>query len=416
MDDARHKTGRILVVDDVRTNRDILERRLVTDGHTVVKVPDGQSALAILADSNFDLVLLDLLMPGLSGFDVLKKMKSDPQLRNIPVVIISAQEETDSAIRCIEAGAHDYMPKPFNLKLLRARIQSGLENKQWTDDEREHKQFIQQAFARYLSPVIVSQLVENPDKLVLGGERTDISCVFTDLTGFTHLVEAYEPATVLPLLNRYFEGMCSIILKHEGTIDKIIGDALHAFFGAPLKQNNHADKAVRCAIELDRYARDFVASAESTRLGFGHTRIGVNSGVALVGNFGGNSFFNYTAYGDVVNTAARMESANRYFGTTLCVSADSANQCIDVLFRPIGRLMLKGKNIGVEGFEPLYTESPDTSPIEQYNKAYQQLDEHTDDMVMMFVDLAAQYPNDPLVNYHAKRLHLGEKGTTIVME
>ena len=174
------ETGLILVVDDIASNRDLLSRRLARDGHRVETVPGGAEALQRLSEGDIDLVLLDLMMPKMSGYEVLGRMKADARLRDIPVVIVSALHDSESVIRCIEAGADDYLPKPINPKLLRARIRAGLENKQTLDEERQQKRFIRQAFARFLSPAVVDQLVSDPDKLSLGGERAGLTCRFND--------------------------------------------------------------------------------------------------------------------------------------------------------------------------------------------------------------------------------------------
>jgi class 3 adenylate cyclase len=410
------ETGRILVVDDIESNRDLLARRLETDGHRVTVAADGEQALEILKEQEFDLVLLDLMMPGLSGFDVLQRLKIDSELRDIPVIMISALDETDSVIRCIEAGADDYLPKPFNPILLKARIRSGLEKKQWSDSERQQRKFIRQAFARFISPAVVDQLVSDPSRLSLGGERKDLTCIFTDLAGFTTLIENLEPPVVLPLLNRYLDGLCKIVLEHDGTIDKIVGDALHAFFGAPVEQLDHPQRAMTCALALAEFADDFANQEIAVELGFGHTRIGVHSGVAVVGNFGGDSFFDYTAHGDVVNSAARLETANKPLGTRTCVSGATASRCPNIEFRPVGKLLLKGKAQEIEAFEPFPKNDSRRAPPDEYDKAFALLQDGKPSALAAFMDLQRAYPEDPLAAFHAKRLSAGESGTVINLD
>jgi adenylate cyclase len=407
-------TGHILIVDDIEANRNLLTRQLTRQGHTVSTVSSGAEALETLQDGNFDLVLLDLMMPGMSGYEVLARMKKDESLRNLPVIMISALDEVDSVVRCIEAGAGDYLHKPINPTLLKARIKSGLETKQWLDTERQQKRFIRQAFARFLAPAVVDQLVTDPSKLELGGERVEITCLFTDLEGFTSLIEGAEPSVVLPLLNSYLDSMCRIVLDHGGTIDKIVGDALHVFFGAPLSQPDHAALAVDCALAMDEFARSFTGSDEAKALSFGRTRIGVHTGFAVVGNFGGESFFDYTAHGDTVNTAARMESANKYLGTSICVSSETVAGCSGHEFRPVGTLMLKGKSEGVEAFEPLRAVSLAEDARKAYFEAYELMRKGDDLARAAFGELSRLYPLDTLAACHARRLTAGEIGTKIV--
>ncbi|MEE9570540.1 MAG: response regulator [Gammaproteobacteria bacterium] len=410
------ETGRILVVDDIESNRDLLSRRLTRDGHHVAVAADGKEALAMLGEGEFDLVLLDLMMPRMNGYEVLKHMKADAELRNIPVIMISALDETDSVIRCIEAGADDYLLKPFNPVLLKARLKSGLENKQWSDDERRRRRFIRQAFSRFISPTVVDQLVDDPSRLSLGGERLDITCVFTDLEGFTGLIESSEPTEVLPVLNRYLDGMCQIVLEHDGTIDKIVGDALHVFFGAPLPRPDHAQCAIRCVLALDAYARNFVVDEAARKLNFGGTRIGAHTGVAVVGNFGGESFFDYTAHGDVINTTARMESVNKHIGTAICVSAATASRCPDMPFRPIGRLLLKGKSQSVDAFEPLSAEQAVLASVQTYHDAFELLVHEDPAARDVFDQLRREYPADRLIAFHAERLDKGQSGTLLTFD
>jgi len=409
------ETGYILVVDDIETNRELLSRRLRRDGHRVALAEGGRQALKMLSEEKFDLVLLDLMMPDLNGFQVLAEMKTDSELNILPVIMISAFDETDSIIRCIEAGADDYLPKPVNPILLRARIKSGLEKKQLQDKDRQQKKFIRQAFSRYISPEIVDQLVQDPSRLSLGGERLEITCVFTDLAGFTSLIEKKDPAEVLPLLNSYLDGMCKIVREHEGTIDKIVGDALHVFFGAPLQSSDHAQKATACAIAMDAYARKFKESKAARAIDFGGTRIGVHTGPAVVGNFGGDSFFDYTAHGDTVNTAARLESVNRHFGTNICVSAKTVEQCPDNSFRPIGTLVLKGKTESVDAFEPVGGKKSKSKYITEYLKAFELMQSGNLKAAAAFNDISRLYPQDALIAFHTERLAKNDMGSRILL-
>ncbi len=407
------ETGYILVVDDIETNRELLSRRLRRDGHRVATAASGRQALKLLSREKFDLVLLDLMMPGMNGFQVLDHMKEDPELNILPVIMVSAFNETDSVIRCIEAGADDYLPKPVNPVLLRARIKSGLEKKQLLDEDRQQKKFIRQAFSRYLSPQVVDQLVLDPSRLSLGGERFEITCVFTDLAGFTSLIEKKDLASVLPLLNSYLDGMCKIVLGHDGTIDKIVGDALHVFFGAPLRSGDHAQRATDCAISMDAYAQRFKRSKPARAINFGGTRIGVHTGPAVVGNFGGDSFFDYTAHGDTVNVAARLESVNRHFGTSICVSGKTVEQCSDISFRPIGTLVLKGKTESVDAFEPV----PDrkSKSVSQYLKAFELMQNGDSNAATAFSDISRLYPRDALIAFHTERLARNDLGARILL-
>lgn len=280
---------------------------------------------------------------------------------------------------------------------------------------RTQTRFIKDAFSRFTSPSVVEQMVADPSRLSLAGERREITCVFTDLAGFTSMIEKADPKTILPVLNRYLDGMCRIVFAHDGTIDKIVGDALHVMFGAPVDQPDHAERAVECAVALDRFARDFVAGEAGLGIDVGGTRIGVHTGEAVVGNFGGDLFFDYTAHGDVINTAARLESVNKHLGTDVCISGVTAERCKTRRFRPIGNLILKGKSQGVEAVT-VVTNNTFLSPMNCYDEAYQAMCDGQGSARAQFEALHRQYPNDPLVALHAKRLAEGETGSTIALK
>ena len=210
-----------------------------------------------------------------------------------------------------------------------------------------------EVLARYFSPNLAQRLASGGDQIDLGGQRRDIAVLFSDIAGFTTLIETIEPGLLGDMLNGYLEGMTSVIFAHEGTLAKIVGDALHILFGAPGEQPDHAERAVACALDLDAFAETFRETWRQRGVAIGATRIGVNAGPAIVGNFGGGRFFDYTAYGDTINTAARLETANKYLGTRICVSEAVARQVPGFRGRRVGELMLRGKTEWLGAYEPL---------------------------------------------------------------
>lgn len=267
---------------------------------------------------------------------------------------------------------------------------------------------------RYFSPKLVSQLVHNPSLLRVGGERRELSFVFTDLAGFTSLVETTKPEIVVPLLNGYLDALVQVAFRHDGTVDKIVGDAVLVMFGAPMAQSDHAARAVACALEMNAVAERYrEAVADTTRLGI--TRIGVNSGPAVVGNFGGEALFDYTAYGDTVNTAARLESANRHLGTRILVNADTVAQVATFRGRPVGTLRVSGKRRHVTVYEPLASETCSDRELEAYRTAFEAMHRESPDAPALFARLADRRPTDPLIRFHQERLARGETGSEIVL-
>ncbi|MEM6439559.1 MAG: adenylate/guanylate cyclase domain-containing protein [Pseudomonadota bacterium] len=279
------------------------------------------------------------------------------------------------------------------------------------------KQFIRQAFSHYLEPAMVDRLAKDRSSLRLGGERREISFIFTDVAGFTDMSEQLEPEVLAELLNEYFDGISDIIARNHGSIDKFIGDAVVALFGALSSEADHALNAVRCAEQMDEFAEEF--RKRKAHLGLGVTRIGVHSGSASVGNFGGRRRFDYTAMGDAMNTAARLESINKALGTRVTVSAAaraaairnaSAQKPVPEL-RPVGRVMLKGKA------EPVEVWNLDRETSEQqrrrYEDAFETLKGPREAAARAFARLAELGAPDPLVILHARRLEAGETGDRI---
>ncbi len=217
------------------------------------------------------------------------------------------------------------------------------------------------------------------------------------------------------LLNEYVVGMTDIVFAHEGTVTKIIGDALHVLFGAPGEQPDHAARAIACALELDAFAEAFRGRWSAGGAALGATRIGVHAGPAIVGNFGGTRFFDYTAYGDTINIAARLEAANKQLGTRVCVSAAAAERVEGFRGRPVGDLVLRGRSEPLRAFEPLPTEMARLS-AEGYLEAFARLEGGDPGALAAFAAEVGKHPGDPLASFHLKRLLNGETGTRIVME
>lgn len=276
------------------------------------------------------------------------------------------------------------------------------------------RRFIRDAFRRYVSPGLIDDLLADPERLVLGGERREMSFVFSDLEGFTTLAEKLTPDATVALLQEYLNGMLRIALESGGTIDRVVGDGIAVFFGAPTQQADHAARAVGCALEWDRYSEQFRAAHRAKGLELGITRIGVHTGPAVVGNVGSSDRFHYTAHGDCVNTAARLEGANRHLGTRVCVSEAAASHRRDDEFLPVGLLVLKGKSEALACVTPAQT-LPE--PLRKdYLEAYELLAVDRDASERRFAALCESSPEEPLLRLHLGRLRRGESGQTVVLE
>jgi class 3 adenylate cyclase len=303
--------GVILVVDDDPLNRSILTRGLEREGHSVLAVESGEAALAALRETPADVVLLDILMPGMSGVEVLEELKGDPALREIPVIMISALDDYDHVVRCIEIGAEDFLPRPFDPVLLRARINAGLSKARLNALEQER---VRAVFARFLPETVVEEVLARGDsEPKLGGVRLVGTVLFSDLRGFTAFAEATPPHRVVEVLNRYFTEMSEAILDQGGTLLAYLGDGILAVFGAPIETDDHADRALAAAREMlrERLPRfNEWLRAEGISDGF-EMGIGVSSGPFMSGNVGSDRRLEYTAVGDTVNIASRLEALTK---------------------------------------------------------------------------------------------------------
>ena len=281
--------------------------------------------------------------------------------------------------------------------------------------ERQQREFIQRTFSRYVSPAVVDELLRDPASVTISGKRREASFLFTDVAGFTTLSEKLEPEQLSEVLNAYLDGACTIILKYNGTIDKFIGDAIMAVFNAPILQADHAERAVLCALDLDAYAEEFRTNAVAEGIPFGITRIGVHRGDAVIGNFGSQSRMDFTALGDTVNTAARTEGVNKYFGTRVCCTQAIVDVCPAQRFRKIGDIVLKGKLTATGLYVPIAAHE-DPALISEYADAYGLLQDEQAAAFAQFEALVGRFPGDPLVRFHRDRMAAGARSTTVVMD
>ena len=275
------------------------------------------------------------------------------------------------------------------------------------------QRWVKQAFARYVSPNLVDYLVANPEALELGGKRQRCSFVFADLAGFTGLMETLDPTVAVGLLNAYLDRMIAIAFEHEGTLDRIVGDAIAIVFSAPIEQVDHERRALRCALQMHSFAREYVDDLARQGLTFCETRLGVHTGEVTVGNFGGTTIFDYRALGDPVNTASRLEGANRYLGTLVCVSEATLAGCPGAPARPVGLLTLSGRVEPVMAFEPVTGGAEGDPPDTPYLHAFELMRSGRPEALQAFETLARERPDDPLATLHATRLRTGETGIGI---
>lgn len=350
----------ILVVDDQSQNIEVLEAHLVPLGYEIIKAANGEEALGKLSGNPIDLILLDVMMPGMDGFEVCKKVKNDSGNAFLPIVIVTALDNMEAKIEGLEAGADDFLNKPFQKVELVARIKNLLKIKFLHDEVELRNRLISGMLHRYVDGGVIEQILANPGKhSKLGGYRKDVAVFFCDVRGFTTISEKLNADELIHLLNGIYKELTEIVFRNKGTFDKYIGDCIMAFWGAPTDMEDETLWAVRAALEMQEAFEDLKHGwpPELKRLGIG---IGINYGDVVVGNIGTEERMDYTVIGDVVNTAQRVESAARP-GQILITKNALLRVEGKIKFRALELIQLKGKPLPVEIYEVL--------KVEQENKA-----------------------------------------------
>jgi adenylate cyclase len=357
---ANNQSSSVLVVDDTEMNRDMLCALLAADGHESAVAENGRVALEKIQKNSYDLILLDVMMPEMDGYQVLERLKSKPNLRDIPVIVLSALDEIGSVVRCIELGAEDYLPKPFDPVLLRARIGACLEKKRLRDQEvrlrgeleawnktleqRVQEQLRQlerlERLKRFFSPQLAELIVSGDAEDPLKTHRRELTVVYLDLRGFTAFAETAEPEEVMEILHQYHAAMGKLILEYEGTLEHFAGDGMMIFFNDPMPMPNPAEQAIRMTLAMRERVNELTVKWRKLGydLDFG---VGIAQGYATIGAIGFEGRWEYGAIGSVPNLAARLCGEAKP-GEILVTQRLLAG--VDELFEaePAGELTLKG--------------------------------------------------------------------------
>jgi len=415
-------TARILVVDDEPDLEALIQQKFrhqIRDGSfSFLFAHDGVEALAVLkANRDVDMVVADINMPRMDGLTLLQKLQEDEE--KLSTIIVSAYGDMANIRTAMNRGAFDFLTKPIDFVDLETTIVKTVRQVEVLREARRRQAEAERAHAslsRYFSPNLAQRLASDADAIDLGGQRREIATLFSDIAGFTSLVETLEPNVLGPLLNDYLAGMTDLVFTYDGTVAKIVGDALHVLFGAPGEQPDHADRAVNCALALDEFAQSFRERWRGKGIVLGVTRIGVHAGPAIVGNFGGGRFFDYTAYGDTINIAARLETANKQLGTRICVSATLAAKAAEFRGRPVGDLVLRGRTEALRALEPLGREQYEDAATKSYLDAFAKLEAGDPGAMAAFAAYVGGRADDQLAGFHLKRLLNGASGARIVMD
>ena len=415
-------TATILVVDDEPDLEALVLqkfRRQIRDGAVqFVFARDGIEALQSIEEHpDVDMVVSDINMPRMDGLSLLQRLQEAEDKKS--TIIVSAYGDMSNIRTAMNRGAFDFLTKPIDFGDLEMTIAKTIRHVEMIRETRRRQAEAERAHAslsRYFSPQIALRLASDSEANGMEVHRREVATIFTDITSFTSLVETAAPEVLGMLLNEYVGGMTDVVFAHEGTVAKIIGDAIQILFNAPGEQPDYATRAVACAQDLDRWAEAFRERWRAKQVDFGATRIGVHAGPALVGNFGGSRFFDYTAYGDTINTAARLEGANKILGTRICVSAAVADAADNFRGRPVGDLVLRGRTEPLRAYEPLCPEAFDEPAKRQYTDAFAKLEAGDAGAMPAFAALVGLHAEDPLAGFHLRRLLNGAKGVRMQLE
>jgi class 3 adenylate cyclase len=339
---AIHEPGHLLIVDDNRVNRLLLGHGLEQQGHEVALAEDGKIAMDMLRAKPYDLVLLDIDMPNLNGFQVLEAMLQDSSLRDIPVIMTSASDELDRVVKCIEMGAEDYLTKPLNPILLRARVNASLEKKRLRDQQLK-------LFRTFATPEVAEELMKSG--FALGGKYVNATAMFADIRSFTTIAESQEPGVTIELLNNYFALMFDAIAGYGGTVNQMVGDGLMAVFGAPINMEDHRERAVRAA--LDMVDNLVIFNGEQAALNRAPINIGIGiaSGQMIAGYTGTQHRATYTCVGDTVNLASRIEAHTKIAGRPILIDENTCDGLPkNIQVESLGPVLFKGKQQPVNIF------------------------------------------------------------------
>jgi adenylate cyclase len=338
----------ILAVDDEPANLALMHKLLTHLGYDVAEAADGTSALRAAAELRPDLICLDVIMPDLDGIEVCQRIRRMPENVGLPILLLTALDRPEDKARGLEAGANDFLSKPFDESELSARLRSLLRTKALQDR-------LTDLLKRYVSDSIAAEVLRDPSAASLGGDRRYVSTLFADVRGYTAMAAQHSPEQALDLLNRYLSVASEAVESHGGTVADLLGDGVFAFFGAPVMHSNDPERAVRAALELQSHVTLLdIPSMPGVRL---QTGIGITSGEVLAGNIGSERRMHYAVVGDSVNVASRLQAAAGP-GQILVDAATHKSVSDLVLSQELGSLRLAGKGEWIPAFNILALKAP----------------------------------------------------------
>ena len=410
--------SKIILVDDNPSNLRA-GKNVLSEKYEVYTVSSAAKLFELLADVKPAMILLDIDMPEMNGYEAIKVLKAKEETKDIPVIFLTGKTDTENELEGLDLGAVDYITKPFMPPLLLKRIEVHLlveEQKKVLENQQRKLEIyntnLQNAFSRYLSPQVINEIIADPSKLNLGGEKREMTAIFTDIQGFSTISEKLDPVELVRLLNRYLTEMSNIIMENLGTVDKYEGDAIIAFFGAPVYREDHAALACRSALAMKKAERELNAIIMEEKLSplplF--TRIGINTGDMVVGNMGAENKMDYTIMGSAVNLASRLEGVNKQYHTGGILISEYTHDRAggEFLCRRLDRVRVVGIHMPVRLYELLGLQDgmavEETDRIAAWEKAIDLFERGLfEDAGKIFSFLTQKTPRDGTAQIYADR-------------
>jgi adenylate cyclase len=309
------KSCNILAVDDDALNRGVIERIVKRKGHNVTLASGGKEAVEKVNEAAFDLVLLDIMMPDIDGVEVLKKIRDKFSMSELPVIMVSALDDSDKVVELLDLGANDYVTKPIDAKVLQARVKSQLsvaiahkKISALNEDAKRRNKLLLNLFGRYVTEDVARNLVSHPRNSKIGSELEEVTLLFANIRGFSDATERLSPEKALQALNNYYDVMIDVVQKFNGTIDKLMGDEMLITFGVPRTREDDIERALACALSMQLAMADVNERNQVQRLPEMQLGIGVNTGEVMVGNVGSDKHASFSVVGKEVNLAASIEA------------------------------------------------------------------------------------------------------------
>ncbi|HWE60856.1 MAG TPA: adenylate/guanylate cyclase domain-containing protein [Chloroflexota bacterium] len=348
---AQAAPARILIVDDEPVNTRLLRLNLRSEGYQVLTASSGPEALQLTDADDVDLLILDVMMPGMSGYDVCRVLRAADATRFLPIILVTALKDVEDRVRGLEAGADDFISKPCDEVELKARVRSLLRIKALHEQLEQRNNLLLDALQRAVSPGVAAQILADPDRyLHPGGVRRAVTILFGDVRGYTSMAEELPPHEAMSILNTYLARIIEIVYRHGGTVNQLLGDGVMALFGAPIEHDDHPRRAAAAALEMQQAVGSLeLEQFPQVRLRMG---VGINSGDVVVGHIGSELRMDYTAVGDAVNLAARFEQ-NAGPGQILVTQATYEQIADHFEVQPVGTLRVHGREGWAQGYSVL---------------------------------------------------------------